>query len=275
MQLLTCKVDKTNVPLRTLHTHRNCTEMRWDIASWQCIYAMSLTFSLPSTDHDPRVGPSMSIVAKFETGGIRGEICFFQEEPGAPVKVTVKLQGLERFEPQEYDWEIHEYPVRFAEYPDFPCSEMTLGDVYTPTECPENSTSTCRYGDLGERLGRLKTTSEPQMFTDNVLDLFGHITPIGRSILLRHTIPGREDPFTCANIEYQGISLQTLRAGFNDELNGDVIFRRQSGRPGTTLHVDLVSACPPRSFDLTGVALEWSLRDGSCDGPVRLYNKYI
>ena len=214
----------------------------------------------------------MSIVAKFETGGIRGEICFIQDERGAPVKITVKLQGLEQYEPQMFDWMITEYPVRFAEYPDFPCSDDTLGGTYSPTECPPNASEACIYGNLGERLGLLKSTSDTQMFVDThenytTLDLFGHISPIGRAIRLRHT--GRNTPFTCANIEYQGISLQTLRAAFNGNLNGDVIFRRQSGRSGVTLHVDLASAC--NAIDLDGSVLHWSLRVGSCNGSVSIY----
>ena len=216
----------------------------------------------------------MSIVAKFETGGIRGEICFIQARRGAPVKITVKLQGLEQYEPQMFDWMLTEYPVRFAEYPDFPCSDDTLGGTYSPTQCPPGAPSACIYGNLGARLGFLKSTSEPQTFTDyprdniTVLDLFGHISPIGRAIRLRHTAAlGRNTPFTCANIEYQGISLQTLRAAFNDELNGEVIFRRQSGRSGVTLHVDLASAC--FGVELAMSPLHWSLRVGSCDGPVR------
>ena len=218
----------------------------------------------------------MSIVAKFETGGIRGEICFIQEERGAPVKITVKLQGLEQYEPQMFDWMITEYPVRFAEYPDFPCSDDTLGGTYSPTECPPGASPSCIYGNLGARLGLLESTSETQMFVDyrhenyTVLDLFGHISPIGRAIRLRHTAaPGRNTPFTCANIEYQGISLQTLRAAFNKQLNGDVIFRRQSGRSGVTLHVDLASAC--FGIDLDGLPLHWSLRVGSCNGTVSIY----
>ena len=218
----------------------------------------------------------MSVTAHFETGGVRGTICFTQEFPGASVIITVRLYGLEeQFAPQEFDWNIHEYPVGFSEYPDFPCSNSELGGIYEPASCPieprpgHRGVPIC-YGNLGERHGLLKATSEPQVFTDNVLDLFGPYSPIGRSVVLRDTVR-RNNPFTCANIEYQGITLQTLRAGFGSNLNGDVIFRRQEGRSGTTLQVDLFTACNATEPFIDGPPLGWYLRTGTCDniGPVR------
>ena len=205
----------------------------------------------------------MSIVAHFETAGVRGDICFYQPEPGAPVEITVKLEGLgEQFFSQSFDWGISEYPVQFGAYPDFPCSDDALGNIYEPIACPENVSENCRYGDLGERLGQISYTGGKQMFTDGVLDLYGPNSPIGRSIVLRRTT-SNTNPLTCANIEYQGISLHTLRAGFDGQLNGDVILRRQNGRSGVTLNVDLFTSCIGPN---PGPGpLMWSLRHGTCD----------
>lgn len=220
------------------------------------------------TDYDPRVGPDVNIVAKFETGGIRGEICFYQAERGAPVQITVKLQGLDQYEPHPFEWMINMFPVQFGMYPDFPCSAGSLGGVYSPTGCPPNVSDNCVYGNLGERLGLIQTTEYPQVFTDSVLNLYGPDSPIGRSIVLRRPFSNRRIPVTCANIEYQGISLQTLRAGFNGNLSGDVILRRKEGRSGVTLNVDLYTAC--NASIVVGDPLNWSLRSGTCEniGPV-------
>ena len=218
---------------------------------------------LPPADYDPRTGPGMSVTAHFEMGGIRGKICFDQADFGSPVVITVELDGLKsQYAPQRFDWQILEYPVPFSKYPDFPCSD--LGDTYEPFPCePDQIDTPPCCGNLGQRLGLLRATSKPQVFTDDDLNLFGAFSPIGRSIVLRDTV--REGiPIACANIEYQGISLQTLRAGFSGpELNGDVIFRRQNGRAGTTFHVDLYSACNHTLLD--GSDLNWSLRTGTCD----------
>ena len=75
---------------------------------------------------------------------------------------------------------------------------------------------------------------------------------------------GRNIPQTCANIEYTGISLQTLRAGFNSSyLNGEVILRRQNGRSGMTFNVNLYSGC---NGSVVGPGpLSWSLNRGKCD----------
>jgi hypothetical protein len=205
----------------------------------------------------------MSVVARFETGGVRGEICFFQASEFGPVEITVRLNGLkEQYEPQIFDWEIRQYPIRYSEYPDYPCDDEALGNVYEPE--PGCFGATCS-GNLGDRHGRLAAISEPQKFTDNVLSLFGPNSIIGRPLVIREAIR-RANPVTCANIGYQGISLMTLRAGFNGQLNGDVIFRRQNGRSGTTFNVDLYDACNATLLD--GTPLRWSLRVGSCDGPV-------
>ena len=228
----------------------------------------------PITDTDPRLGPDMSIVAHFAMNGISGHICFYQAEPGAPVTITVKLNGLDQIYPQSFDWMIANYPIQYVNYPDFPCSDDKLGDIYRPVECPYPfNTSTCVYGNLGERLGAITSTTTTQTFEDGVLDLYGPNSPIGRSIVLKRQNNNRI-PFACANINYQGISLTTLRAGFNDLVNGDVILRRANGRSGMTLNVDLFTACND-----TGVAnddgspLNWNLRSGSCNnpGPVSKY----
>lgn len=213
----------------------------------------------------------MSVSAYFETGGVRGEICFTQPEPGANVTITVKLRGLDQYEPQTFNWNIHEFPIRYSEYIDFPCSQGITGRVFGDADlCPDvvmNVDRNCQ-GALGERLLSLDPTSEPQVFTDNVLNLFGPYSPIGRSIVIRDSVRGG-NPLTCANIEYQGISMQTLRADFGENLQGDVIFRRQSGRAGTTLRYRLFPTCD--SILVDGPTLRWYLRTGTCDNIGEVY----
>ena len=211
----------------------------------------------------------MSLTAYFNMGGIRGEICFTQAEPSANVTITVKLDGLRQFEPQPFDWNIHEQPVRFSEYLDFPCSELTTGGVYGPeSECDQqtNLVGGLCLGAVASRVGSLVSTSTRQVYSDGVLSLFGPYSPVGRSVVIRDTVRGGL-PIACANIEYQGISLQTLRAGFSGELHGDVILRRQNGRPGTTLRVELRPSCGSSLSTAEGMQpqLRWELRNGTCD----------
>lgn len=216
----------------------------------------------------------MNIVARFDMNGLSGDICFYQAEPGAPVTITVKLNGLDQIYPHSYDWMIASYPIRFVNYPDFPCSDAMLGEVYDPIDCPENKSENCVYGDLGERLGPItSTTNKSQTLVDDVLDLYGPNSPIGRSIVLRRQ-GNNMIPFACANIEYQGISMTTLRAGYNDLVNGDAILRRANGRSGMTLNVDLFTACNGTGLvNDDGTPLNWYLRSGSCEnpGPVSKY----
>lgn len=217
----------------------------------------------------------MNIVAFFQTGNLRGEICFYQAEPGANVTITVKLKGLDQFYPQSFGWMIATYPTQFVNYPLFPCSDDALGPVYSPVDCPVNTSANCVYGDLGERLGLISSTTTTQTFSDSVLDLYGPNSPIGRSIILRRENENRI-PLACANIGYQGLSMTTLRAGYNGLLNGDVIMRRPNGRSGVTLNVDLFSGCNVTGVNpddlplIDGSPLRWSLRSGSCNniGPV-------
>ena len=210
----------------------------------------------------------MSIVAKFEMGGVRGEICFYQTQPGANVTITVKLEGLDQFAPEKFPWDIHTYPVKFGLYPDFPCADLGMVHICEADE-------PCS-GDLDSRHGPLDSTNMMQVFEDNVLDLYGWLSPIGRSIMIKRE--GTSQPWICANIEYQGTALSTLRAAFDNgggNLNGDVIFRRANGRSGTTLNVCLSPQCNV-TFTV-GDELDWYLRTGSCSnystlGPVSAFH---
>lgn len=215
----------------------------------------------------------MSVTAYFEMAGIRGDICFTQSAPGENVTITVKLKGLEQFEGQKITWFIHQFPVRYSEYPDFPCGMRSLGQLLgDPAECiPFVSASGNCIGSLAVRHGSLDPTNETRTFTDNMLTLFGPDSIVGRSIVLRNTNRGSE--FSCANIEYQGITLQTLRAEFQGgNLGGEVIFRRQDGRAGTTLQVEVYPSCNETycPIDTPCPDLDWSLRSGTCSniGPV-------
>ena len=214
-------------------------------------------------------------MAKFEMGGVKGSVCFTQDHPSDPVTITVKLNGLEQFAPEMYPWGVYEYPIKFGNYPDFPCSD--LGSIYNPPiPCPVNDT--CIYGNFTEKHGRLRSTNMAQVFKNNETTLFGPNSLVGRSVCIQRD---NGEPYICANIEYQGISLQAMRAAFggignfSSNLTGDVIFRRANGRSGTTLNVCLSANCGYSPPDET---INWSLRTGTCDnlGPVSIHTcKYI
>ena len=207
----------------------------------------------------------MNVIARFNMAELLGDISFYQPERGANVEITVDLRNLDRFYPQGFNWSIREYPVPYAMSDYFPCAD--LGAVYVPIACPDNTSQNCVYGNLGERLGPIRSTeNKAQTLSDNILDLYGPNTPIGRSIVIE-----RETELACANIDYTGISLQTLRAGFNSPaLHGEVILRRQNGRSGMTFYGEFYPGCD--GIDL-GTDLSWSLNRGSCEdvGAVSAY----
>lgn len=240
------------------------------------VTSMLFTLSVSQfvADHDPRVGPGITLKAHFEMGGIRGEFALHQPEPGAPVTYTFDVTGLEQYESQAIsEYNILSNPVQFVEYPDFPCANLGLvmgpPDVCTAMN-PEQTAKECP-GRIGFRNAAPLNTSRgagPLTVTDTgegALDLYGPYSPLGRPIVIG-TSARTQSPIACANIGYQGTSLFTLRAGFSDTLQGDVILRRQNGLPGATIRVQLGASCTATLVSPLP-PLDWYLRSGTCDDP--------
>ena len=217
------------------------------------------------------VGISCSATAYFDMGGVRGSIQFYQANPDEPVRVHVQLDGLDQFN-DRYPWHVHDFPVRFGLLRDFPCSEAEVGDHYDPTGVGNSPNYTemcaadpdnCEVGDLGGKLGLLVNNEPWQNFDDPRLSLFGPQSIVGRSIVIhRQAQPGEAAPrWICANIEYNGVSLSTERAPFqNGPLQGDIIFRRVKGRAETTISVDLYRI---DNGSLDSANHDWNLRVGA------------
>ena len=208
-------------------------------------------------------------------GGVSGTIQFYQPEPGQPVQIHVQLTGLDQFT-DRYPWRVYMYPVRFGLLRDFPCSAQEVGERYDPTgvgnppnydEACANDTDNCQVGDLSGKLGTL-TDQDWQSFTDSRLSLFGPQSIVGRSIVIQRQGPP-ETRWVCANIEYNGVKLQTTRFPFSDgPLQGDVIFRRVKGRDDVKILVDLYRI---DNGSVNSINHNWNLRtgtpgeDGNCD----------
>lgn len=203
-------------------------------------------------------------------GGVRGSIQFYQAFPGEPVRIHVNLDGLDQFS-DRYPWHIHDFPVRFGLLRDFPCSAEEVGGHYDPTGVGNNENYTelcaanpdnCEVGDLGGKLGALVNNQPWQSFDDPRLSLFGPQSIVGRSIVIHRQGPG-EPRWVCANIEYNGVRLITMRAPFqNGPLQGDIIFRRVEGRADTTISVDLYRI---DNGSLDSMNHSWNLRVGAPD----------
>lgn len=207
--------------------------------------------------------------ACFDQGGVRGDVVFSQRQPGAPVEIHFNLEGLDQFAGEAFGWDIHDFPVRTSLLMPFPCDPALLGDIYNPTGCDINAIPGCAVGDLGERLGELRSDQQWQVFTDNTITLYGSQSVINRALVIERE-GGVEGDFICANINQHGARLEILRAGFsNGVIQGDVIFRYAIGRDDAAVEVDL-NFIDGNIADNTTVP--WSLNFGqagsnnSCDG---------
>lgn len=227
----------------------------------------------------PNLNLPISVGAHFDMNGIQGTVHFYQRREGAPVHITVRLDGLNQFQGERWGWHIHEHPINWGNLERNPCSFENIGDHYDPdnranvpnymTVCA-NDNSLCEVGDLNGRHGRLRSNQSVYTFVDNHLSLYGPYSPIGRSILIHRTHGFR---YACANIEYDGHqALETFRATFpcnpkeqSPVFQGEVIMRRSAHRHGVTLEANLYRVDNDPSLNRT---YNWSLYAGdrSADG---------
>lgn len=209
--------------------------------------------------------------------GLRGTVSFFQRRStDRSVKIAVNMRGLQHVNDSaaRFGWHVHEYPVTFGLLQDMPCSEQQVGDHYDPLDRSSSPTydvdcrnrkDLCEVGDLAGKFGPLQPSQSVYTFEDVNMNLYSSFSPVGRSIVIHQSDGSR---FACANIEYDGdAQVETYRAPFpNPPLQGDIILKRQVGKVGVTLHVELyrVDSGP------VDVQLGWSLRvgapneDGTC-----------
>lgn len=194
-----------------------------------------------------------SATAYFEMNGVKGTVAISQNGLYDPAKITVQLSGLPRqnVPNQKFDWEIHEYPVRYSLLRDFPCSAEEVGEIFDPwntldnplydTDC-KNNRSNCAVGDLGGKVGYLLNTNTLQSFRYPGLQLRGPFSPVGRSIVIFYYLNDNTTlPLACANIERQGLKIVTLKATFREpgRVQGDVFLRYVDGRSEVTIYADL------------------------------------
>lgn len=212
--------------------------------------------------------------AYFDMNGITGTVSFYQEKRDVkPVKITVRLMGLDQFENQMWGWHVHEWPINFGLLEFTPCSNEEVGGHFDPLQvgvaadyaqsCASDP-SNCEVGDLAGRHGPLSSNITEYCFDDYHLDLYRSFAIAGRSIVL-HIEDGTR--IACANLEYSDGSLvTTYRAQFpydpftqDNTLMGDIILKRIKGKAGMTLHAEL--------YRVDGGLMlnedhEWSLRLG-------------
>lgn len=216
--------------------------------------------------------------AYFDMNGVTGTISFYQERKDVkPVKITVKLMGLDQFEGQ-LGWHVHEWPINFGLLEFGPCSNEEVGGHYDPFQSAASVNYTqrcasdpdeCEVGDLSGRHGLLNSSLTEFCFDDYHLDLYRAFGITGRSIVI-HTED--DERVACANLEYSDGSLvSTYRAFFpydqtiqSNTLQGDIILKRIEGKAGMTLHAELYRVDGgPR----INQSFEWSLRLGK-PGPM-------
>ncbi|XP_055337780.1 uncharacterized protein LOC129587863 [Paramacrobiotus metropolitanus] len=134
----------------------------------------------------------------------------------------------------EYRWSVCQLPVATDAaiiYEDFRCITAGLTDNYFNTfvegqeyrdECWAGNPTRCSYGDVTRRLGKVRISfDERQVFTDDILQLQGNISLIGRSIVVFDTREGdqREIRLACANIleeEHAQVTINLQHAGIFD-----------------------------------------------------------
>ena len=120
----------------------------------------------------------------------------------------------------------------------------------------------CEVGDLAGRNGRLRNDQPWQTFEDPFLDLYGPYSPIGHSVLI-HRGDSTGERFICANVEYNGVRVDTLRAAINNgPYQGEVILRRVEGMDDATIEVDIYRI---DGMMVDNITHEWSLNIGQPD----------
>lgn len=210
---------------------------------------------------------SCSSVARFDMSGLRGIITFFQRRASAPVQIDVDMMGLDQFPNSTFGWHVHEFPVNFGLLRDMPCSEEEVGGHYDPLDRSSSPTYTrdcanikrfCEVGDLAGKFGALRADQSRYTFEDPNMNLYSSFSPVGRSIVIHQQNGSR---FACANLEYQGNPrVETYRAPFpHPPFEGDIILKRQAGKAGVTLYVELYRT---DGGPVTNISFGWSLRRG-------------
>ena len=218
----------------------------------------------------------MNVLAFIDMNGVLGTIQFYQPYPRSPVTITVNLKGLDEYA-EYYTWHIHEYPMNLVDVNNFPCTREQIGGHFDPTgqalipptseynERCANDTDACEVGDLAGKLGPLRSTTETQVFVDTRLDLYGPLSPLGRSVVVHRQ--GAGGRWTCGNLGYASpfskSRVESVRYSFRGLFQGDILFRRVEGSGVSTFDTLLFAN------ESLGVetAITWNLRRGTCDAP--------
>ncbi|XP_064467651.1 uncharacterized protein LOC135378267 [Ornithodoros turicata] len=134
-----------------------------------------------------------------QTDGPRGHVIWTQETPEDPVYIDVELRGLEG---QATRYGVRTRPVPLERR--FPCHDDALGppwperNVTGPTPA-EGSLDQYLPGDLSGKLGPLDGKEEVVIdVLDPSIQLFGSISPIGRSVAVR--MNKRDRPWACGTV---------------------------------------------------------------------------
>ncbi|KAK7069333.1 hypothetical protein SK128_014470, partial [Halocaridina rubra] len=166
---------------------------------------ITTTSSTPTTS-SPSPSSSVLLYTTLSWGGMRGNVTFSWGGPGTNVSIELSMDiagtSLQP-EPEEFDWAVHEWPVRYD----------------TDRRCGGSELGSKKY-DLSSLLGKLTIPhSGPLIFETDQLDLVGKDSIWGRSL----RITGKRKT-TCANIHGVG-GERTYEARFQSPVGGSIWIR--------------------------------------------------
>ena len=157
----------------------------------------------------------------------------------------------------------------------FPCGNAIVGGHYDPlgaansptydTDCNPQNRQSCEVGDISGKFGNFQSQATvTQELSDDLLDLYGVYSIIGRSIVIHYENGAR---FVCANIGYPD-SLDTtpstglLYSPFRNVFTGNIFYRQHTASGSTaSVYTNLVRI----NGDANTTGHNWHVHDAPLD----------
>ncbi|KAK3705662.1 hypothetical protein QZH41_000944 [Actinostola sp. cb2023] len=179
---------------------------------------------------------SKTLIASISMSKINGTVTFNQASQSSPTTIDFRLDGIT----EELAVHIHSLPMIYHGGASTSCSNVTIGDVYDPTNSASGSCSTsqkqkCAIGDISGKFGNINQTSSKNNFNDSNLPLSGKNGIYGRTLVFTTTSGVAK---ACALVTSEDLALTAI-ARFKGPIAGTVYFRQPKESAATLLYANL------------------------------------